>query len=80
MRSRLLAMRPALRLFLLQRVDQVHRRVEPYALAVLGDAGHADGRGQVRLARARATYQHRVLRLLGERGARQRHDELAVHR
>jgi hypothetical protein len=74
------APRLALHLLLPQRVGQVHRRVEPYPLDVLGDAGHAEGSGQMRLAGAQAAHQHRVLRLLGERGARQRHDELAVHR
>jgi hypothetical protein len=43
----------ALRLLLLQRVDQIHRGVEPHALAVTREPGHADGRGQMRLARAR---------------------------
>jgi hypothetical protein len=52
----------ALGLLALQRVDQVHRRVEPHPLAVLGDAGHADGRGQVGLARARPAHEHHVVR------------------
>jgi hypothetical protein len=44
------------------------------------DARHADGRGQMRLARAGATHQHHVVRLLGERHAGQLFDELSVHR
>ncbi len=44
-----------------------------------GDAGHPDGRGQVRLARARPAHQHGVVRGVGERHLGQRVDQLAVH-
>ena len=64
MRSMLAGNAPglALRLLLLQRVDQVDRRVEAHPLAVLRDAGHADGGRQMRLAGARSTDQHDVVR------------------
>ena len=42
--------RLALRLLLLQRVDQIDRRVKAHPLAVVSDAGYPDRRGQVRLA------------------------------
>ena len=71
---------PALGLLLLQRVDQVDGEVEAHPLAMTGDAGHADGRGQVRLARARPTHQDHVVRVVGEGRGGQRGDQLAVHR
>jgi hypothetical protein len=43
---------------LFQQIHQIDRRVEPNPLAVLGDAGDAEGRGQMGLAGARATDEH----------------------
>jgi len=70
----------AVSLLLLQRVDQIHRGVEPHTLAVPRDARHADSRGQVRLARARPTDEHHVVRIVGERHVRQRRHQLAIYR
>ncbi|MPN22148.1 hypothetical protein SDC9_169531 [bioreactor metagenome] len=70
----------ALGLLPLQRVDQVHRAVEPYSLGHRADARHADGRGQVGLARAGATYQHHVVRRGRELASGQLRDEFAVYR
>lgn len=70
----------ALRLLLLQRIGQVDRRVEPHSPAMTRDAGHADGRGQVRLAGAGSAHQHGVVRRVRERQLGQRLDQLAVHR
>ena len=75
MRSRLAGDAPglALRLLLLQRVDQIDGRVEAHPLAVTRDAGHADGGRQMRLARARSADQNDVVRRLGERQLGQLH-------
>ena len=51
----------ALRLLLLQRVDQIDGRVEAHPFAVARDARHTDGGRQVRLAGAGSTDQHGVL-------------------
>ena len=56
----------ALGLLLLQRVDQIDRRVEPHALALARDARHTQGRRQMRLARSRSADQYRVVLGLGE--------------
>mmetsp|Transcript_66689 Transcript_66689/g.164357 ORF Transcript_66689/g.164357 Transcript_66689/m.164357 type:complete len:257 (+) Transcript_66689:1151-1921(+) len=69
----------ALGLLSLQRIDEVHRAVEPHPPAVLRDPGHADGCGQVRLAGAGATHQHHVVCGLGELAARQLRHQLPVH-
>ncbi len=70
----------ALRLFLLQRIDQVHDGVEAHALAVAGDAGHSKSRGQVALAGAGSADENNVVRSFGERHAGQLHHQLAIHR
>ena len=54
----------ALGLFLLQRVDQVHGRVEAHSLAVTRDASHADGGRQMAFPGPRSTHQHDVVRRL----------------
>ena len=83
MRNRLNAMRPALPcalcLLLLQCADQVHGRVEPHPLATPGDARHADGSCQVRLARARPAHKDGVVRRLGKRERSELVDQLAIH-
>jgi len=59
--------RLALRLLLLQRVDQIHRRVEPDLFAVLRQSRDAQRRGQVRFARPRPPNEYHVLRILRQR-------------
>ncbi len=56
----------ALRLLLLQRVDQIDGGVKPHPLAVLRDARHADGRAQMALSRAGPAHQHDVVRGFGK--------------
>ena len=69
----------ALCLLLLQRVDQIHRGVKAHAPAMLGDAGHANGCGQVGLAGARPSHQHHVVRHFCEACLCQRVNQLAVN-
>ena len=65
----------AVALLPLQRVDQIDRGVEAHPLAVRGDAGHADGGGQMRLAGAGSADQDGVLCRLGKRQRRQLLDQ-----
>jgi hypothetical protein len=65
-------------LLALQRIDQVDRRVEAHSATVPGDAGHAQRRGQVRLARAGPADEDDVLRLVDELHLGQPHDQLVI--
>jgi hypothetical protein len=51
-----------LRLLLLQCVGQIRGRAETNPLAVMNDAGYADGDRQVRFARTRSADQNQVVR------------------
>ncbi|VTY39042.1 Uncharacterised protein [Xylophilus ampelinus] len=70
----------ALCLLLLQRIDQVDRRVEPHALGVPRDTCHANGGPQVRFPGAGPADQNHVVRILGELATGQLMDQLGVHR
>ncbi|EWS52743.1 hypothetical protein X551_04467 [Methylibium sp. T29] len=62
----------------LQRIDQIDGRVEPHPLAVPRDAGHAQCRAQMSLARTRPADEHRVVRRFGERQIGQLVDQRAI--
>ena len=70
----------ALGLLLLQRIDQIDRRVKAHALAMARDRGDADRGGQVRLAGAWSADQDGVVRDVHERGLGQRRHQLAIDR
>jgi hypothetical protein len=55
-----------LALLLFEGVDEFDRREEPDALAVMFDGLNADGRGEMRLARARAADQDDIVCVLQE--------------
>jgi len=65
-------------LFLLQNIDQIDRRLEAYALAFRGNAGHRNRRAQVCLAGAGTANEHCVLRRIGELLCRQLPDQVLV--
>ena len=68
----------SLKLFLFESVDEFNGREEPDALAVMFDGLDADGRSDVRLARARAADQDDVVRVLQELAAMKLADERLV--
>lgn len=54
--------------------------MKPHPLALFGDARNTEGRGQMRLARARPAHQHHVVRSLGELQRRQPADQGFIDR
>ena len=61
----------------LKRIDQIHRRVKAHPPSVAGNAGDAQGRGQVRLAGAGATDEDDIVSFIGKRQLGQRCDPRA---
>ena len=73
------APRISLGLLLLQRIDQIHRRVEPDTFGMVRQPIDSQRRCQVGFAGARTTNQDNVLRIVGEAQVRQPLDQHLVH-
>jgi hypothetical protein len=67
-----------LKLLLFEGVDEFNGREEPDTLAVMLDSLNADGRGEMRLARARAADKDDIVRVFQELAAVELADERFV--